>query len=117
MPDGYDYLDLTAMVKNALKGVGNHDAVFDPGEEVRITGVSVYHWKRWTPSTFIDDTAFFVAGRLFNEADTNRDFRISEAEKNAAASMLGASSADYLEVSRLSLLEYYHWKSADGTWK
>ena len=117
MPDGYDYIDMTAKVKTALKAVGNHDQVFDPGETITLTGVSVYHWKRWAPSRFIDQNSFFVAGRLFNEADTNRDFVISEAEKTAAASLLGTSSSAYLEVTRLSLLEFYHWKSAEGTWK
>ncbi|MDO5312320.1 MAG: MBG domain-containing protein, partial [bacterium] len=117
MPDGYDYMDLTAQVKAALKSVGNGDAVFDPGEAVTVKGVSVYHWKRWSPEKFIDVNTFFVAGRLFNPADTDRNFIVSEAEKAAAAALLGTSSADYLEVSRLALLPYYHWKSADGTWK
>ena len=117
MPDGYDYVDLTAQVKAALKSVGNGDAVFDPGEAVTVKGVSVYHWKRWSPEKFIDVNTFFVAGRLFNPADTDRNFIVSEAEKAAAAALLGTSSADYLEVSRLALLPYYHWKSADGTWK
>ena len=117
MPDGYDYVDLTAQVKAALKSVGNGDTVFDPGEAVTVKGVSVYHWKRWSPETFIDVNTFFVAGRLFNPADTDRNFIVSEAEKVAAAALLGTSSADYLEVSRLALLPYYHWKSADGTWK
>ena len=117
MPDGYDYVDLTAQVKAALKSVGNGDAVFDPGEAVTVKGISVYHWKRWSPEKFIDVNTFFVAGRLFNPADTDRNFIVSEAEKAAAAALLGTSSADYLEVSRLALLPYYHWKSADGTWK
>ena len=117
IPDGYDYLDLTAKVKAALRSVGNRDEVFDPGESITLTGVSVYHWKRWAPSRFIDQNSFFVAGRLFNEADTNRDFVISEAEKTAAASLLGTSSNAYLEVSRLALLDFYHWKSSDGTWQ
>ena len=117
MPDGYDYIDMTAKVKTALKAVGNRDEVFDPGESVTLTGVSVYHWKRWTPSRFLDENSFFVAGKLFNEADTNRDFAVSEAEKTAAASLLGTSSSAYLEVTRLSLLEFYHWNSAEGTWK
>ena len=73
--------------------------------------------RRWTPSKFIDEDKFFVAGLLFNQADTNKDFMVSEAEKTAAASLLGTSSADYLEVTRLSLLEFYHWSSEDGTWK
>jgi len=117
MPDGYDYLNLTAKVKAALRSVGNRDEVFDPGEQVTITGVSLYHWKRAKPESFIDANAFFVTGRLFNEADTDKDFVISEAEKDAASPLLGTSSAAYLEVSRLSLLPYYHWKSAEGTWK
>ena len=117
MPDGYDYVDLTAKVKAALKTVGNRDEVFDPDESITLTGVSVYHWKRWAPSKFLDENSFFVAGKLFNEADTNKDFAVSEAEKTAAASLLGTSSSAYLEVTRLSLLEFYHWKSADGTWK
>ena len=117
MPDGYDYVDLTVQVKAALKSVGNGDAVFDPGEAVTVKGISVYHWKRWSPEKFIDVNTFFVAGRLFNPADTDRNFIVSEAEKAAAAALLGTSSADYLEVSRLALLPYYHWKSADGTWK
>ena len=117
MPDGYDYVDLTAQVKAALKSVGNGDAVFDPGEAVTVKGISVYHWKRWSPEKFIDVNTFFMAGRLFNPADTDRNFIVSEAEKAAAAALLGTSSADYLEVSRLALLPYYHWKSADGTWK
>ena len=117
MPDGFDYLDLTAKVKAALKAAGNRDEVFDPGEEVKVKGVSVYHWKRAKPETFIDRNSFFVAGLLFNQADTDKDFAVSEAEKDAASSLLGTNSADYLEVSRLALLPFYHWNSAEGTWK
>ena len=117
MPDGYEYLDLTANVKAALRGVGNRDEVFNPGETVVVQGVSVYHWKRWDPSSFIIANSFFVSGRLFNQADTNRDFVVSEAEKTAAAPLLGTNSSDYLEVSRLALLRYYHWKTSEGTWK
>jgi hypothetical protein len=117
MPDGYDYVELTSQVKAALRTVGNRDEVFDPGETLTLTGISVYHWKRWNPALFIDADKFFVAGKLFNEADTDRNFAVSESEKTAAASLLGVNSAAYLEVSRLSLLEYYHWNSAEGTWK
>ena len=117
MPDGYDYVELTSKVKSALKSVGNVDEVFDPGESVTVKGVSVYHWKRWNPVLFIEADKFFVAGKLFNEADSDRNFVVSEAEKTAAASLLGVSRAAYLEVSRLSLREYYHWNSAEGTWK
>ena len=117
MPGGFDYVDLTARVKAALRGVGNGDEVFDPGEAVTVTGVSVYHWKRWSPDRFLDADAFFVAGRLFCPADTDRNFSVSEAEKAAAAALLGTSSADYLEVSRLALLAFYRWDAATGTWK
>ncbi len=117
MPDGYDYIELTSKVKAALRAVGNRDEVFDPGESVTVKGVSVYHWKRWSPEKFIDADSFFVAGRLFSPADANRDFVVSEEEKTAAASLLGSNSADYLEVSRLALLPYYHWSSSEGTWK
>jgi len=117
MPDGYDYVELTAKVKAALRRTGNRDEVFDPGEAVKITGVCVYHWKRWNPAAFINANEFFVSGLLFNEADTNKDFAVSESEKSAAASLLGTNSAAYLEVSRLALLPYYHWNSAEGTWK
>ncbi|MGN0854782.1 MAG: MBG domain-containing protein [Kiritimatiellia bacterium] len=117
MPDGFNYVNLTARVKAALRTVGNRDEIFDPGETVTVNGVSVYHWKRWQPSLFIDAGTFFVAGLLFNPADTNGDFVVSEAEKVAAEAMLGASSSDYLEVTRLALLPYYHWNTEAETWK
>jgi len=110
MPDGYEYVDLTDAVKAQLRSVGNKDEVFDPGESIKLKAVSVYHWKRWTPSKFIDYERFFVCGSLFNEADTDRDFVVTESEKLAAAPLLGEDSSAYLEVSRLSLLEYYHWQ-------
>ncbi len=117
MPTGHDYVDISSAVKSALKSIGNRDEVFDAGEVVKVKGVSVYHWKRWSPELFIDADAFVVAGRLFCEADTNRDFVVSEAEKIAASSLLGESSMEYLEVSRLALLEFYHWDPQTGTWK
>ena len=118
MPDGFDYVDLTAKVKAALKAVGNRDEVFDPGEKVTVKCCSIYHWKRWKVEKFITDpNSFFVWGLLFNEADTNKDFVVSEAEKTAASSLLGSSSAAYLEVTRLAELPYYHWKVSEGTWK
>ena len=138
MPDGYDYQDLTATVKAALKKIGNKDEAFDPGEKltfdptskadaypyVRVSensahdlGVRVYHVNRKNPlAPPITPKAFFIAGQLFNEADTSRDFKVSESEKSAAASILGENSADYLEVTRLNLLQYYHWNTAAGTW-
>ena len=117
MPDGYDYLDLTAQVKAQLKATGNNDEVFDPGESISV-GVSVFHWKRWKPEKFITNpNEFFVAGKLFNEADSNMDFSISEEEKIAAGPLLGTDSSAYCEVTRLSCLEFYHWNSGDETWK
>ena len=138
MPDGYDYQDLTATVKAALKKIGNKDEAFDPGEKltfdptskadaypyVRVSekspqdlGVRVYHVNRKNPlAPPITPNMFFIAGQLFNEADTTRDFKVSDAEKTAAAAILGTSSADYLEVTRLNLLQYYHWNTAAGTW-
>ena len=138
MPDGYDYQDLTSTVKAALKKIGNKDEAFDPGEKltfdptskadaypyVRVSekspqdlGVRVYHVNRKNPlAPPITPNMFFIAGQLFNEADTTRDFKVSDAEKTAAAAILGTSSADYLEVTRLNLLQYYHWNTAAGTW-
>ena len=118
MPDGYDYVNLTERVRALIKKTGNKNAVLDPGEEVTVKGVvSVYHWKRWDPSKFIDADRFFVAGKLFNRADENQDFKVSEEEKIAAASILGESSAEYLEVTRLALLPWYHWSTEAQTWK
>ena len=138
MPDGYDYQDLTATVKAALKKIGNKDEAFDPGEKltfdptskadtypyVRVSekspqdlGVRVYHVNRKNPLVPpITPNMFFIAGQLFNAADTTHDFKVSDAEKSAAAAILGTSSADYLEVTRLNLLQYYHWNTAAGTW-
>ena len=116
IPDGYDYQDLTAQVKAALKAKYGHE-VFNPGEEVTVSGVSIYHWKRYSPDKFIDAEKFFVFGQLFNVADTDQDFRISTEEKDDAAPILGESSAAYTEVTYLYGLEYYHWKMDAGTWR
>ena len=64
LPDGADYIDLSGAVRAALKATGNRDEVFDPGETVTLTDVSVYHWKRWSPEKFIDMEQFFKAGLL-----------------------------------------------------
>ena len=138
MPDGYDYQDLTATVKAALRRTGNRDEAFDPGERltfdptsatdsypyVRVSenspqdlGVRVYHVNRKNPlAPPITPNMFFIAGQLFNVADTTHDFKVSDAEKAAAAAILGENSDDYLEVTRLNLLQYYHWNTAAGTW-
>ena len=63
LPNGADYINLTAAVRAALVSAGG-DEIFGPGEEITLTGVSVYHWKRWSPGKFIDADAFFVAGPL-----------------------------------------------------
>lgn len=117
MPDGYDYLDLTKKVKSALKSTGNHDEVFDPGDEVTVGGILYFHYSRQPLDKFADLDKFFVFGQLFNKADTDEDFRISEAEKDAAAPILGESSAAYTEVTYLYGLQYYHWNMEAGTWK
>ena len=64
LSNGCDYVDLTAQVRAALRSAGNGNEVFDPGETVTLTGVRVYHWKRWSPEAFLDANAFFAAGRL-----------------------------------------------------
>ena len=71
MANGCDYVDITSAVKAALRAVGNGDEVFNPGEAVTVNGVSVYHWKRWSPEKFIVADDFFAAGRLgdFAEGD------------------------------------------------
>ena len=116
MPDGYCYQDITTMVINALKLVGNLDTVFDAGEQVDITGgIGMYHWQREKPSVFINTpNSFVVAGELFNAADTNHDFIISDEEKIAAGTMLGDNSEAYMDVTRINLLPYYHWNPATG---
>jgi hypothetical protein len=116
MPDGYCYQDITTMVINALKLVGNLDTVFDAGEQVDITGgIGMYHWQREKPSVFINTpNSFVVAGELFNAADTNHDFIISDEEKVAAGTMLGDNSEAYMNVTRINLLPYYHWNPATG---
>lgn len=131
MPDGYDYQELTASVKAALRKIHrNADEAFHPNDVVKIgisdagfvpdaeVSISVFHYLRWAPEHFIvDGSKFFIAGQLFNVADTDRNFKVSAEEKTNAAALLGENSADYLEVTRLQLLPYYHWSTADQTWK
>ena len=68
LPSGADYLDLTAAVKEALASAGG-DEVFDPGEEITVKNVNVYHWKRWSPDKFIDTAAFFRTGLLSEQTE------------------------------------------------
>ena len=123
MGDGSDYVNLTDEVTNALwTVVGNRDGVFGTGEVVTITGISFYHsdvsGKRHDIMSVLDGDAssFIKAGKLFNVADVNKDFVIDEEEKADAGWLLGKSVADYLEVTRLALLRYYHWDAKEGTW-
>lgn len=116
MPDGADYIDLTTQVREKLRSIGNMDTVFDPGETVAIGGVSVYHWKRAKPSTFIDYSDFFVAGKMFNKVDSNKDFNISRNELNAASGILGSDSDEYMEATRLEQFPYYRWNKEQDNW-
>lgn len=123
MGDGSDYVNLTDEVTNALwTVVGNRDGVFGMGEVVTITGISFYHsdvsGKRHDIMSVLDGDAssFIKAGKLFNVADVNKDFIIDDDEKADAGWLLGESIADYLEVTRLALLRYYHWDAKEGTW-
>lgn len=114
----YEYQDLTDLVKTNLFVKYNH-TVFGTNESVTVTGINVYHWKRYNPSKgYFDTNAFFVVGRLYNPSDNDpTDFRVSDSEKIAAEPLLRTSVSDYLEMTRLNLLQYYHWNTNAGTWK
>ena len=80
-------------------------------------GVRVYHVNRENPlAPPITPSEFFIAGQLFNEADTDHDFKVSDSEKAAAEAIFDENDADYIEITRLNLLQYYHWNTADWTW-
>lgn len=124
MKNGYEYIDLTDTVTNELVATGNRDTVFNNGEQITITGFSFYYSTPTGARHLMKDvigkanpTNFFVAGRLFNPADTDKDFVVSPGEKAEAKGLLGESISDYLEMTRLNLLPYYHWSTADQTWK
>lgn len=121
-PEENDYKDLTEKVTNALMAAYGRVEFF-PKDEVTLTGVgiSVYSWDLSHPDDWFAGADEFFAknffiGKLYNPADTDKNFKVSEAEKAAAAPLLGESVSDYLEMTRLELLQYYHWNREKGTW-
>lgn len=52
LPDGKQYIDITAQVLAALPGVGNGDLVLDPGEAVLVADIEFYSRDRSEPSGF-----------------------------------------------------------------
>lgn len=52
LPDGKQYIDITAQVLAALPGVGNGDLVLDPGEAVLIPNIEFYSRDRSIPTGF-----------------------------------------------------------------
>ena len=120
MPDGTAYQNLTATVRAALANVGNRDAVWDPGERIALAGVSVYHKRRVNPCRYVDASAAFGYGRLFNGQDRNQNFAIDESELNLSADgwRSGAlSDLDMVEASRLGAGDAYLWNKAVRTWQ
>ena len=121
--NGSDYIDLTAVVKSLLRAVGNGDEVFDPGEAITLRGVSVYHWKRWSPELFIDENNFFVAGKLDDflanggssnggqtgpvvSAKVEGETTVASEEPQAMASQGVSASAETLSATPLNLGDF-----------
>ena len=95
--DGADTVDLAAAVRSALRSVGNRDEVFDPGEAVTLTGVSVYHWQRWSPEKFIDVEHFVkVEDPVGQEEPVSHDgvTSLSASRAAAARSLRSTGGAD-----------------------
>ena len=123
LTNGSDYIDLTAVVKSLLRAVGNGDEVFDPGEAITLRGVSVYHWKRWSPELFIDENNFFVAGKLDDflanggssnggqtgpvvSAKVEGETTVASEEPQAMASQGVSASAETLSATPLNLGDF-----------
>ena len=124
-----DYVDLTSKVKTSLLSIGNGDAVFDPGETVVLGGVSIYHWKRWTPEKFINPDTFFAVGNLSarvkevyalrgTASAATLDVRnaVAPVENTAVATqMSNADVVDFGDFTASSAATYTGWlRNGDG---
>ena len=115
LPDGADYIDLSAAVRAALKATGNRDEVFDPGEAVTLTDVSVYHWKRWSPEKFIDMEQFFQAGLLGERTQPRgRDVVMALAPLDATAPLRLGPASGVDAPAETSLANVYDGVLYDG---
>ncbi len=120
LPDGKRYFDLTAAVQTALRATGNHNDVWDPGEIITISGVVVYHRRRVNPANYVVPTSAFVEGKLFQDADSDRNFVLAAAERDAAVdAWKGGLLTDnaLLDAVRLSRGSAYLWNKDERTWE
>jgi hypothetical protein len=120
LPDGKTYLDLTSAVRASLRATGNGDEIWDPGERITVAGITVYHRRRVNPSNYVDPSDAFVAGRLFQSADKNRNFVVDAQELGQAVLTWEDGQIEdrsLLDATRLERGAAYRWDRVLGTWR
>jgi hypothetical protein len=120
LPNGYYYLDCTSQVQQLLKAVGNRDDHWDPGEQIEISGIQIYHRRRVNPSSYVSAADAFISGQLFHSYDANRNFTVEDAERGNALNAWRTGSIEdrvLLDAVRLSRGAAYLWDQSVKTWE
>ena len=120
LPDGKTYVNLTSAVRAELAGTGNRDQVWDPGEQISVSGMVMYHRRRVNPRNYVVPSEAFTEGRLFQEADSDQNSVLSAVERDTALEEWEngrLTDGELLDAVRLSRGAAYLWSKEIRAWE